>query len=183
MTDLHITASARGSGTARWIVGLRRGFAWFALIVCLLAPVCASADQPALGEQLEGYYARDGNDASPAATAGNNIYLKFYDDRWVGLLFVPYPYAVALEPQRIQRAFEAARGQTDSAAYLRGRFAAFDELATAQIERYGYLGDRIAFECGALSACTVKLHDGYLELIKPGVINPHIVRYHYVEAD
>ena len=47
-------------------------------------------------------------------------------------------------------------------------------------EHIGYLGDRIAFECGALSACTLRLGDGFLELIKPGVINEHIVRYHYI---
>ena len=152
------------------------------LIVLLWAPIYAIAAKPDLGERLEGYYAREGNDGSPAATAGNNIYLKFFDDRWIGLLFVPYPYAIGLESQRIERAFEIARDRTDSAAYLRDRFGEFDELATVQIERYGYLGDRIAFECGALSACTVKLGEGYLELIKPGVINPHIVRYHYVQA-
>ena len=157
--------------------------AWPVLLLLWLVPLCAGATQPALGEQLEGYYARVGNDGSPAKTAGNNIYLKFYQDRWIGLLFVPYPYAIGMEPQRIQRAFQNARGRTENPAYLRDRFDEFDEPATAQIERYGYLDDRIAFECGALSACTVKLGDGYLELIKPGVINPNIVRYDYIKAD
>ena len=157
--------------------------AWLLLVSLLWAPFCALADQPSLGERLEGYYAREGNDGSPAATAGNNIYLKFYQDRWIGLLFVPYPYAVGLEPQRLRSAFENARSRTHGPAYLRDRFDSFDQLATAQIERYGYLNDQIAFECGALSACTVKLGEGYLELIKPGVINPNIVRYLYVEAN
>ena len=79
--------------------------------------------------------------------------------------------------------WEFRRERTDSAAYLRDRFGEFDQLATAQIERYGYLGDRIAFECGAMSACTLRFGDGYLELIKPGVINEHIVRYNYVAAN
>ena len=153
------------------------------LALLMLTPPGVNASELNLGEKLEGYYAREGNDSTPAETAGNNIYLKFFDDRWIGMLFVPYPYAVGLEPQRIERAFDNARAQTESAAYLRGRFDAFDKLATAQIERYGYLGDRIAFECGALSACTVQLGEAHLELIKPGVINPHIVRYVYVETD
>ena len=163
---------------------------WRALIaIAGLLPVLLSfanptaAANPNLGERLDGYYAREGNDASPAEAAGNNIYIKFFADRWIGMLFVPYPYAAGIEAERIQRAFDSARAQTGGAAYLRGRFDAFEQLATAQIERYGYLQDRIAFECGALSACTVRLGDGHLELIKPGVINPHIVRYVHVEAN
>ena len=150
----------------------------------LLAPLAAGADTGPLGERFDGFYRREGNDGSPAAAAGNNIYLKFFADRWVGLLFVPYPYATRVDDGQIARAFEGARARTGGAAYLRGRFGALDELATAQIERYGYLRDgRIAFECGALSACTIRLGDDMLELVKPGVINEHIVRYLHVGGD
>ena len=153
------------------------------VLALLLTPLASMAGNPPLGERFDGYYAREGNDGSPAAAAGNNIYLKFFDDRWIALLFLPYPYAIGMDAQRIERAFATARSRTDSAAYLRDRFGEFDELATAQIERYGYLEDRIAFECGALSACTLRLGDGYVDLIKPGVINEHIVRYHYVAVN
>ncbi len=151
------------------------------LALLLLLPVTVGADTR-LGERLDGFYAREGNDGSPAAAAGNNIYLKFFEDRWIGLLFLPYPYAVGMDAARIERAFGAARARTDSAAYLRGSFGEFDQLATAQIERYGYLDDRIAFECGAMSACTLRFGEGYIELVKPGVINEHIVRYHHGTA-
>ncbi len=148
------------------------------LAVLLVVPAIAGADSR-LGERLDGFYAREGNDGSPAAAAGNNIYLKFFEDRWIGLLFLPYPYAVGMDAARIESAFVAARARTDSAAYLRDRFGEFEQLATVQIERYGYLEDRIAFECGAMSACTLRFGEGYVELIKPGVINEHIVRYHH----
>lgn len=72
---------------------------------------------------------------------------------------------------------------TTSASFLRGKFGVFAENATAQVERYGYLGQKIMFECGALSACTIEIGDNYLELIKPGVINEHIVRYDYVSPE
>ncbi len=150
-----------------------RAFALAALFA--LAPPILAA-----GENLAGFYARDGNDGSPAATAGNNIYVKFFPDRWLGMLFIPYPYAAGVDAATVDEVFAAARAQTTSAAYLRNRFGLLDEAATVQIERYGYLGERIAFECGALSACTIELGDGYLELIKPGVINEHIVRYRHV---
>ena len=143
----------------------------------------ASADQhSSIGEKLDGFYAREGNDGTPAKTAGNNIYLKFFPDRWLILMFVPYPYATGIDTQAIAGAFDVARQMTTSASYLRGRFGVLEEKATAQVERYGYLEQNIMFECGALSACTIKIADDHLELIKPGVINEHIVRYDHVDA-
>ena len=149
--------------------------ALFVLTGFAFAPAAGAAQ-----ENLAGFYARDGNDGSPAATAGNNIYVKFFPDRWLGVLFIPYPYATGVDAAIVEGVFAAARARTTSAAYLRGRFDLLDEAATVQIERYGYLGERIAFECGALSACTISLGNGYLDLIKPGVINEHIVRYRHV---
>lgn len=146
----------------------------------MLAGLAFAPAAGAAAEILAGFYARDGNDGSPAATAGNNIYVKFFPDRWLGMLFIPYPYATGVDPATVDAVFAAARARTTSAAYLKNRFDLLEWPATVQIERYGYLGDRIAFECGALSACTIRLGDGYLELVKPGVINEHIVRYRHV---
>ena len=154
---------------------------WLLCLAGLLLPAAAPAAN--LGESLQGFYAREGNDGSPAKTAGNNIYLKFFDDRWIGLLFLPYPYAKSVDSGMVDRVLVAAREKTDSASYLRGKFGLLEQAATVQIERYGYLEDRIMFECGAMSACTIRLGEGYLELIKPGIINEHIVRYNYVRAN
>jgi len=77
------------------------------------------------------------------------------------MLFVPYPYATSVEPSAITRVFEV----------------------TVHIERYGYLEDRLVFECGSLAPCTIKLGEGYMELIKPGVINEHIIRYNHVATE
>lgn len=158
------------------------------VVLCLLAGLLLSAsamaDQHlAIGEKLAGFYARAGNDGSPAKTAGNNIYLKFFPDRWVVMLFVPYPYATGVDAGAIDTAFDKAKQMTATASYLRSKFGVLDENATAQIERYGYLEQKIMFECGAMSSCTIKIGDSYLELIKPGVINEHIVRYDYVSLD
>jgi len=134
-------------------------------------------------ESLDGYYAREGNNDSPAQAAGNNIYIRFFPDRWLGMMFLPWPYAKQVDPAIIARVFDAARAQTTSSAYLRGTFGELQHKATLQIERYGYLEDRILFECGSLAPCTIRLGEGYLELIKPGVINEHIVRYQHVTID
>ena len=156
----------------------------FALLFCAAALTQTIVATAATGgENLNGYYARAGNDGSPSQTAGNNIYIKFYPDRWLGMLFVPYPYASTVDAAVIARVFDQARSQTSDSAFIKSRFDLLDQAATIHIERYGYLQDRIAFECGALSACTIKIGAGFIELIKPGIINEHIIRYLHVPTD
>ena len=151
------------------------------LLACVLLPATnLSAQQTGNGEKLSGFYARHGNNGNPAKTVGNNIYIKFFDDRWVGMMFVPYPYAIEVGNAAIDKVFAAARKQVTNAAILRGKYGQLEEAATITIERYGYLQDRIIFECGALSPCTIRLGEDSLELIKPGVINEHIIRYDHV---
>ena len=151
------------------------------LLVCTSFPaVVFGAQQAGLMEDLSGHYSRDGNNGSPSKTAGNNIYIKFFADRWVGMLFIPYPYATGVDAPVVTQVFDAARKRAGSAALMKGKFDLLSEAATIQIERYGYLEDRIVFECGSLAPCTIKLGDGFLELIKPGVINEHIIRYNHV---
>ena len=153
----------------------------FLLLACALWPAAnLSAQQPGNGENLAGFYAREGNNGSPAKTAGNNIYIKFFEDRWVGMMFISYPYAIEVENEPIEKVFAAARKRATRAAILRGKYGLLTEAATITIERYGYLQDRIVFECGALSPCTIKLAEDSLELIKPGVINEHIIKYDHV---
>lgn len=153
------------------------------LVLVPLPGTVWSAQQPNIGENLSGYYSRDGNNGSPSKIAGNNIYLKFYPDRWLGMLFLPYPYASSVETETIAQVFATARKQTSGSSYLKGKFGHLQEKATMHIERYGYLEDRIAFECGSLAPCTIKLGDAYLELIKPGIINEHIIRYNHVAVE
>lgn len=133
---------------------------------------------------FSGYYSRDGNDKSPAKTINSNIYIKLYKDKdmsqWVVTLFIPYPYATNLKPAVINKVFAQAKKQSPKSAYLRGKFGQLEEKATVQIERFGYMQDKIIFECGSLSPCTIKIADGYLDLIKPGIINEHIIKYNHV---
>lgn len=150
-----------------------------AAIVAIPGTVLAAA-QSAKGEYLSGYYARDGNHSSSSQTAGNNIYIKFFDDRWIAMLYIPQAYPTEVEPPVIEKLFEAARKQVSSSAYLRGTFDQLSEPVTLHFERYGYLQDRLVFECGSLAPCTIKPQQDFLELIKPGVINEHIIRYNFV---
>lgn len=153
------------------------------LLLCALPASSAGSGAQVVGESLSGYYAREGNDGSPAQAAGNNIYIRFFPEQWVAMLFLPYPYAKQVDSVTIVEVFDTARAQTDSSSYLRGRFDLLEQKATLSIERYGYLEDRVLFECGSLAPCTIRMGEGYLELIKPGMINEHIIRYQHIPAD
>lgn len=157
----------------------RRALPGLLLACLLLSPLAQATD---LGENLAGFYARVGNNDSPAKTAGNNIYIKFFDDRWIGMMFIPYPYAREVSDDVVSKVFAAARKQATSAALLKGKYGLLDEAATIQVERYGYLENRIIFECSALSPCTIRLARAGLELVKPGIINEHIIKYDHVAA-
>ena len=106
--------------------------------------------------------------------------LSFFRTDGLQCLFVPYPYASGLQAKQINQVFEDAKKQTTSAAYLKGKFAGLTESVTLHFERYGYLENRIVFECGSLSPCTINTAEGYLNLIKPGVINEHIIKYSHI---
>ena len=127
-----------------------------------------------------GHFSREGNSQNPSKNTGNNIYIKLFDQQWIAVMHVPYPYATTVDPATITRAMAQAKKQTSTSSYLRGSFGHLQEPATVQIEKFGYFEDRIVFECGSLSPCTIRFGDGYLELIKPGVINEHIIKFNHI---
>jgi len=132
---------------------------------------------------FEGYYARTGNNGSPSRTLHHNVYMKLYVDggkQWVALLHIPLPYASTVDEALIPKIFAEIRKQIHSSAFVRDTFGYLDEKATVQFEHFGYMQDKIIFECGSLSPCTIKPADGYLELIKPGMLNEHIIRYDHI---
>ena len=149
-------------------------------IIALALSISAQAGIAGNMDMYAGHFSREGNNQSPAVTINSNIYIKLYENQWIGLLYVPYPYAKTVSPQAISKVFENAKKKTAGSAYLRGTFGQLTENATIQIEKFGYLEDRLVFECGSLSPCTIKLYDDFLELIKPGVINEHIIKYNHI---
>ncbi|MGD8350999.1 MAG: hypothetical protein PVI79_17260 [Gammaproteobacteria bacterium] len=157
------------------------------LLLCMLLlallPVTPYAATGAQGEILDGHYAPDIVGEKAPQTGGNEIFVKFFPDRWLALMFVPYPYAERVDADLVTRVFERARQQTDSAAYIKDSFGLLEQKATVQIERYGYYQDRIAFECGALSPCTIHIGEGFLEFSKPGIVSERVVLYRHVGGE
>ncbi len=134
---------------------------------------------------FDGYYAREGNNGTPSRTLHHNVYMKLYTyggQQWVAMLHIPLPYASTVDEAVIPDIFKNIRKQINSSAFVRDTFGYLEEKATVQFERFGYMQDKIIFECGSLSPCTIKPADGYLELIKPGMINEHIIKYNHIVA-
>jgi len=150
------------------------------LMIAVLPGVAFSEQSASKMDIFSGHFSMEGNNESPSQTINNNIYIKIFKNQWVAMLYLPYPYATTVNSSVITRVFEEAKRQTSGSSYLRGTFGQLSEPATVQIEKFGYLEDRLIFECGSLSPCTIRLGDDYLELIKPGVINEHIIKYNHV---
>ena len=150
------------------------------LATIAVLPATAPAEQQTKMDIHAGHFSRDGNNASPSRTTKNNIYIKLFKDQWIITLHIPYPSAMTVEPEAVEKVFQQIRKEATTRAYMRGTYGQLTEPATAQVEKYGYIEDKIIYECGSLAPCSIKLGDGYLELIKPGVINEHIIKFNHV---
>jgi len=150
------------------------------MVIAVFPGVTLSAQQANKMDIFSGHFSMEGNNDSPAQTINSNIYIKIFKNQWIATLYIPYPYATTVNSSAITKVFEEAKRQTSGSSYLRGTFGQLSELATIHIEKFGYLEDRLIFECGSLAPCTIRLSDDYLELIKPGVINEHIIKYNHV---
>lgn len=153
------------------------------LAAAITLPGSALSLQTTNNDIFSGYYAREGNNGSPSKTLHHNVYMKLYTNegqQWVAVLHIPLPYAATVDEAVIPKIFTKIREQLSSSSFIRDTFGYLDEKATVQFERFGYMQDKIIFECGSLSPCTIKPADGYLELIKPGMLNEHIIKYNHI---
>ena len=154
------------------------------LTVLTILPATSYALQATDNKNIfDGYFAREGNNGSPSKVLHHNVYMKLYaegGDQWVAVMHIPLPYASSVDEAVIPKIFEKIGKQLKSSVFIRDDFGYLEEKATVQFERFGYMQDKIIFECGSLAPCTIKPGDGYLELIKPGMINEHIIKYNHV---
>ena len=154
------------------------------IVAAALLPSALMAGQQA--DEMDiyaGHFSMEGNKGSATRATNHNIYIKFFEPQWIATLYVPHPYADGLDPQTITEALEQAKKRTSVSAHLKGKFGQLEERSIASVERFGYLDDRIVFECNSMAPCTIKLNDGFLEMVKPGIINEHIIKFDHVLSD
>ncbi|HFC53369.1 MAG TPA: hypothetical protein ENJ43_02945 [Gammaproteobacteria bacterium] len=149
------------------------------LLLPLFPQGIAAAARP---EIHSGYYSRDGNDDLAAKTTGYSIYIKFYPDQWVIMLYVPYPYSLSVDAAALHKVFRNVKREARSKSYIRGSFGVLKEEATAHIETYKMLDDDTAmFECDGMAPCRAKFSGDTMEMIKAGMINNHIIGFTRVD--
>ncbi len=163
---------------------MRKSIVAFILLVTVTTTglfYSGSAESSNRTDIYSGYYSRDGNDDRPARISGNSIYIKFYPDRWVVLLYVPYPYSKTLKPKVLHNVFQEIKQQIKGKSYIRGRFSFLSEAATAHIETYDMPEENKAvFECDGTAPCRVTFIENYMEMRKAGMLNDHIIRFNRI---
>ena len=128
-----------------------------------------------------GYYSREGNYGNPAQTTGHSIYIKFFADHRVVLLYVPFPYSKTVDPMLLHGVFESIDTQTNSGSYVRSRFDLLAEAAVAHVETYTTEGSRTMFECDANGPCVVEFSQDSLVMSKNGIIGKHIIKFDQID--
>ena len=129
---------------------------------------------------LSGYFSREGNNGSPAKETNNNIYIKLYPEQWITVLYIPFAYATTLDSETIGKVLNKVELQSESGSFTRSKFGILDEAATAHVEKYEIVEGQLQFQCGSINPCAVRFYDNYLELVKSGIINEHIIKFDHI---
>lgn len=129
-----------------------------------------------------GYFSREGNDGKMAQTSGNNHYIKFYPEKRIIRLYIPFPYSKTVKPAAINRAFNTAATMSTGSAYIRGKFGVMDELIVAHLDFYHLVDKQVMYDCGKAKPCRVVFDDSFMTVIKPGIVLEHKIRYEHVNT-
>ncbi len=152
---------------------------WITVVVLF----CSWFTSASAGDKLDiysGYYSREGNDGRAAEVSGNSLYIKFYPDGWVVLLYIPYPYSKSLQPASIKKVF--ASTERKSAAYVRGTFGVLKKKAIVHTERFNWTKENeVRFECDGMAPCQAVFQGEDMDMIKAGIISNHIIRFNRVK--
>ena len=157
----------------------------YAIIFAVLSTLSSSALSQQTTETMDiisGHFSRAGNNGSTAKETRNNIYIKMYPDQWIALLYVPYPYAIKTNSDMIDTVFENVIRESVTGSFTRSKFDILDEAATVHVEKYEIVEGQIQFQCGSLNPCAIRLYneENYLELVKSGIINEHIIKFDHI---
>ena len=141
-----------------------------------------SAEQMTTDEQkiYAGYYSREGNDAKMAQTTGSNTYIKFYPEKRIVRLYIPYPYSKTVKPNEINAAFNNAAKKSTGSAYIRGKFSVMKEDVVAHLDFYHWVNKQVMYDCSKPKPCKITFSDNAMTVIKPGIVLEHKINYSLV---
>jgi len=146
-----------------------------------IMPIAGYCSEPAINsDTFDGYFSRYGNDGTPGSTTGKSLYIKYYPDKWVILLYIPFPYSTSVAPETVHQVFAKVKAMVNSSAFVKDKFGLLDEAATANVEPYHIENGRALFACGSSGTCATKFIDGNIQIIKQGILGEHIIEYEHV---
>lgn len=128
-----------------------------------------------------GYYSREGNNGKMAQTTGNNQYIKFYPEKKIVRLYIPFPYSKSIKPETINAALNAAEKKSIGSAYIRGKFGVLGELSVAHLDFYHLVDNQVMYDCGKAKPCRVTFDSDSMTVIKPGLVLEHKIYYELVD--
>lgn len=129
---------------------------------------------------LTGHFARESNNQHAAESTKHNIYIKMYPEQWIALLYVPYPYANTVTPQMIDQVFEKVSLVSETGSFTRDTYGVLEQAATVHVEKYEMIKGQLQFQCGSINPCAVRFYDEFIELVKSGIINEHIIKFDHI---
>ncbi len=151
------------------------------LVACVAGLFLFIAGKTAVADPADmysGYFYRDSDDDRVAKITGKELFLKFYPDQRVVMLYIPYPYSKSLQAETIHQVFSEVIATVKTEAYTRGEFSLLEQDALAQVEFYTSMdGGQYRFECNGTAPCRVKFADDSLEMRKAGMLNDHIIKF------
>ncbi len=128
----------------------------------------------------EGYFSRQGNNGKMAEMSGFSHYVKFYPNNRVIRLYISYPYSKQVSAEMISKVFKKVSSQTAGSAYIRDTFGLLDKPIVAHLDVFRRIGGEIKFDCGASAPCTIEFLDGFIQVVKKGIVKDHIIKYEHV---
>ncbi len=164
-------------------LALKPGFT-LALVLSLISGVfsleVSSAEISAVAKKhlYAGYYSREGNNEKMAKVSGNNQYLRFYPEKRVIRLYIPYSKTASSDT--INRVFNQVKKETTGSAYIKGKFGVMDEPIIAYLDFFHWVNDQVMYDCGKPKPCRVTFNDHSMTVIKPGLVLEHKIHYSLV---
>lgn len=159
------------------------GKVYFSFIMTVIMLISVSI-QPLAAEEVDiytGYYSRDREDGKAAEIAGVSKYVKFYPDKLVVMIYIPYEYSQGLSSNEIHAALNDIKLRVRPESYNKDKFGALTELTVAHVELYRAMDDgQLEFECDGTAPCRARFEGDSMLLRKAGMVSDHISGYNRV---
>ena len=112
-----------------------------------------------------------------AESSGHSHYIKFYPEKRIIRLYIPFPYSKTLKADVIDAVFNAAAKKTNKSAFIKDKFGLLDKRVVAHLDFVRHVKNETMYDCGKSAPCRVIFNDDSMTIIKPGIVMEHEILY------